>query len=194
MIYQIEMIFESQCRKKSIVLNNFAFTKQFHIHKEDQKLTRSRVLNISYHCKGEILPGNIQLNDLFYHVLCMKSYLIKSQRRTSYKGIHFFQLGSPPPNKAKTQFKTFSVLLFCNHIKLNFIIFTSSCNVFKGLDRKFLFFYRFKMFLRIFLFFFLMVLTSCSETKKDTQDSPPGLLQALRSKYLGHIRGKRTVS
>ena len=50
------------------------------------------------------------------------------------------------------------------------------------------------MFLRVFLFFFLMVLTSCSETKKDTQDSPPGLLQALRSKYLGHIRGKRTVS
>ncbi|CAH3037271.1 unnamed protein product [Porites lobata] len=50
------------------------------------------------------------------------------------------------------------------------------------------------MFLRIFLFFFLVVLTSCSETKKDTQDSPPGLLQALRSKYLGHIRGKRTDS
>jgi len=112
---------------------------QFHIHKADQKLTQSRVFTISYHCKGEILPGNIQLNDLFYHVLCMKSYLIKSQRRTSYKGIHFFQLGSPPPNKAKTQFKTFSVLLFCNHIKLNFNIFTSSCNVFNGLDCKSLF-------------------------------------------------------
>lgn len=75
--------------------------QQFHIHKADQELTQSRLFNISYHYKGEILPGNIQLNDLFYHVLRMKSYLIKSQRRVPFKGIHFFQLGSPPSNKAK---------------------------------------------------------------------------------------------
>ena len=79
----------------NILFNNFTYIKQI------RKLTQSRLFNISYHYKGEILPGNIQLNDLFYHVLCMKSYLIKSQRRVPFKGIHFFQLGSPPSNKAK---------------------------------------------------------------------------------------------
>lgn len=139
---------------------------------------QSRNLSRKYSTEWRFLPCSL------YEIL---SYRIKSQRRTSFKGISFFHLGSPPSNKAKTQFKTFCVLLLCNHIKLNFSIFTSSCTVN-------LFFHRFKMFLRIFLFFFLMVLTSCSETKKDTQDPPSGLLQALRSKYLGHIRGKRTVS
>lgn len=48
------------------------------------------------------------------------------------------------------------------------------------------------MFLRLAVLFCVVCLAS-SEKEKNSED-PPGLLQALNSKYFGHIRGKRTVS
>ncbi|KAJ7386272.1 hypothetical protein OS493_010676, partial [Desmophyllum pertusum] len=51
--------------------------------------------------------------------------------------------------------------------------------------------YRLTMFLRLVIFFSVVCLASCSETKKKSQD-PPALLKALNAKYFGHIRGKRT--
>ncbi|PFX29554.1 hypothetical protein AWC38_SpisGene5680 [Stylophora pistillata] len=50
--------------------------------------------------------------------------------------------------------------------------------------------YRSMMFLRLAVLFCVVCLAS-SETEKKSED-PPGLLQALNSKYFGHIRGKRT--
>lgn len=46
------------------------------------------------------------------------------------------------------------------------------------------------MFLRLAVLFCVVCLAS-SEKEKNSED-PPGLLQALNSKYFGHIRGKRT--
>ena len=56
----------------------------------------------------------------------------------------------------------------------------------------YIFLYRSMMFLRLAVLFCVVCLAS-SETEKKSED-PPGLLQALNSKYFGHIRGKRTVS
>ena len=91
--------------------------QQFHIHKADQELTQSRLFNISYHYITKAKSCREIFNWMTFFTMFFVWNLILSNRRdvSLLKGYIFFIWGHHHLIRPK-----FGVLLFCNHIKLNF--------------------------------------------------------------------------